>query len=147
MTCLLQKTVFVGNIDKSLTGEIRNILYFCWGHRLPSCLLESVQSQTPGRKEESHWPLPQGAGLPLGTGGLSSWMQTERGDREDVSVLSFQMNKPGTLCWVLTSPSHTFSFSVYLPNITVHQSLIFLSELLETKNKKSKIFFFQTHCF
>ena len=94
----------MGNIGKSLTGEIRNILYFCWGHRLPSCLLESVQSQTPGRKEESHWPLPQGAGLPLGTGGLSSWMEARRGDREGMSLLSFQVNKPGTFCSVLTSP-------------------------------------------
>ena len=52
--------------------------------------------------------------------------------------------QPGTLCWVLTSPSHT-SFSVHLTNITVHQSLIFLSESLVTENKL-KIFFFQTHC-
>ena len=78
----------------------------------------------------------------MGTGGLSSWMETRRGDREAMSVLSFQMNKPGSLCWVLTPPSHTFSFSVHLTNITAHQSLIFLSELLETKNLKS---FFSKH--
>ena len=61
-----------------------------------------------------------------------------RGDREAVSVLSFQVNKPGTLCWVLTSPSHT-SFSVHLTNITVHQSFIFLSESLQTEKKCTKI--------
>ena len=85
-------------------------------------------------------PLPQGAGLPLGTEGLSSWTETERGDREAMSVFSFQMNKPGTLCCVFTSPSHTF-FSIHLTNITAHQSLIFLSESLVTENKKSKIIF------
>ena len=31
---------------------------------------------------------PQGASLPLGTGGLSSWMGTTRGEREAMSVLS-----------------------------------------------------------
>ena len=30
-------------------------------------------------------------------------------------------------CWVLTSSSHTFSYSVHLTNITMYQSLIFLS--------------------
>ena len=41
-------------VKQSLTLEIHNILYFCWGHRLLSCHLDSVQTQTPGRKEQSH---------------------------------------------------------------------------------------------
>ena len=48
--------------------------------------------------------------------------------------------QPGTLCWVLTSPSHTFSFPVHLTNITVHQSLIFLSKSLVTENKLKSSF-------
>ena len=47
---------------------------------------------------------PPSSRPPLGTGGLSSCVETQRGDREAMSVLSFQMNKPGTFCWVLTSP-------------------------------------------
>ena len=89
-------------------------------------------------------PLPQGTSLSLGTGGVSSWMETRRGGREAVSVLSFQENKPGNLCWILTSASHTFSFSVHFTNIIVHQSFIFLSESLVTENKLK--IFFQTHC-
>ena len=46
-----QKTVCV---KQSLTLEIHSILYFCWGHQLLSCRPDSVQSQTPGRKEQSH---------------------------------------------------------------------------------------------
>ena len=37
-------------------------------------------------------------------------------------------------------PSHTFSFSVHLTNITAHQSLIFLSESLVTENKLKSSF-------
>ena len=58
LICLLQqkkKKPCMWNICKSLTAEIHNILYFYWCHQLLSCLLESVQSQTPGRKEESHY--------------------------------------------------------------------------------------------
>ena len=83
---------------------------------------------------------PPKTGLPLGTGGVSSWMETRRGDREAVSVLSFQVNKPGSICWVLTSPFHTFFFSVHLTNVTVHQSLIVLSESLEKTNKLKSSF-------
>ena len=115
-----KKTVCV---KQSLTLEIHSILDFCWGHQLLSCLRDSVQSQTPGRKERTTLTPPR-TGVPLGTGGVSSWMQTRRGDREAISVLSFQVNKPRNLCWVLTSPSHTFFFTVHLTNITVHQSLI-----------------------
>ena len=52
---LLQKTKtkMAVLVKQSLTQEIHSILYFCWGHWLLSCLLESVQSQTPGRKEQS----------------------------------------------------------------------------------------------
>ena len=71
----------------------------------------------------------------------AGWRQEESGRRVCPQLPGEQ---PGTLCWVLTSPSHT-SFSVHLTNITVHQSLIFLSESLVTENKL-KIFFFQTHC-
>ena len=55
LTCLPQKTVYVWNVCKSLTIASRYILYFCWCHRLLSCLLDSAQSQTPGRKEQSHY--------------------------------------------------------------------------------------------
>ena len=54
LTCLLQETVYVWDICKSLTIVSHYILYFYWGRRLFSCLLESAWSQTPGRKEESH---------------------------------------------------------------------------------------------
>ena len=54
LTCLLQKTVCVWNICKSLTIVSRYILYFCGCHQLLSCLLDSAQSQTPGRKEQPH---------------------------------------------------------------------------------------------
>ena len=41
----------------------------------------------------------------------------------------------GPLWRILTCSFHTFSYSVHLTNITVHQSLIFLSESLVTENK------------
>ena len=119
--------------------EIHSIFYFCWGHQLLSYLPESVKSQTPGRKERTMFTPPR-TGVPLGTGGVSSWMQTRRGAREAISVLSFQVNKPRNLCWVLTSPSHTFFFTVHLTNITVHQSLIFLRESLVTENELKSSF-------
>ena len=42
------------------------------------------------------WPPP-------GDWRISSWMETRKGDREAMSVISFRVNEPGTLCWVLTS--------------------------------------------
>ena len=139
LNCLLQKITYVWDICKSLTVKIHSIFYFCWGHQLLSCLLDSVQSQTPGRKERTTLTPPR-TGVPLGTGGLSYWMETRRGDREAMPVFSFQVNKPGSICWVLTSPFHTFFFSVHLTNVTVHQSLIFLSESLEKTNKLKSSF-------
>ena len=136
---LLQKVTYVWNICKSLTVEIQSIFYFCWGRQLLSCPLDSVQSQTPGRKERTRLTPPR-TGLPLGTRGLSHWMEIRKGDREAMSVLGFQVKKPGSLSWVLTSLSHTFSFSVHLTNVTVHQSFIFLSETVETENKLKSSF-------
>ena len=111
-------------------------------------LMPSIAFMSSGLSSKSNtWkegtitlPLPQGTSLSLGTGGVSSWMETRRGGREAVSVLSFQENKPGNLCWILTSASHTFSFSVHLTNITAHQSLIFLSESLQIENKLKSFF-------
>ena len=139
MNHLLQKVTYVWNICKSLTVEIHSIFYFCWGHQLLSYLLDSVQSQTPGRKERTTLTPPR-TGIPLGTGGLSYRMETRRVDREALSVLSFQVKKPGSLCWILTSPSHTLSFSVHLTNVTVNQSLILLGGPLEKTNKLKSSF-------
>ena len=56
LTCLQKKKKKKKNlcVKQSLTLEIHSILYFCWGHQLLSCRPDSVQSQTPGRKEQSH---------------------------------------------------------------------------------------------
>ena len=91
-----------------------------------------------GRNNHITSPHPTRSQPSPGDWRTSSWMETRRGDREAVPVLSFQVNKPGTLCWVLTSPSHT-SFSVHFTNITVPQSLLFLSESLQKEKKCTKI--------
>ena len=56
-----------------------------------------VSSKSNTLKEETiMFTSPSGSQHPLGTGGLSSWLET-RGDREVVSVLSFQENNLGPL--------------------------------------------------
>ena len=62
----------------------------------------------------------------------AGWRQEESGRRVCPQLPGEQS---GPLWWILTSSFHTFSYSVHLTNITVHQSLIFLSESLVTENK------------
>ena len=49
-----------------------------------------------------------------------------------------------SLCWVLTFPSHTFSFSVHLTLYSA--SVPYLSKWITCDRKQTKIFFFQIHC-
>ena len=84
------------------------------------------------------WPPP-------GTGGLSSWMETRRGDREAVSVFSFQVNNLGLSAeFSLLSTTSTFllQFSDTHTQVARHQSPIFPREFLLTEDKQTKINFF-----
>ena len=89
---------------------------------------------------------PPSSRPPLGTGGLSSCVETQRGDRDAMSVLSFQMNKPGTFCWVLTSP---FPHLLLLcpPHKHYSASVAYLSKWItsDKKRRNLKSFFFSKH--
>ena len=116
------------------------------GHQLLSCLLESVQSQTPGRKEESHYLYPKEPASPWGLKDFpAGWRQKEGTGKPCLSSVS-RWTSPGpsaAFSPLLPTPS-SLSTSQTLQHIgplSFYQSLIFLSESLVTENKKSKIIF------
>ena len=85
---------------------------------------------------------------PLGTGGLSCWMEIRRGDREAVSVFSFQVNNlgPSAEFSLLLSTTSTFllQFSDRHTHTGCKASIPYLSKWISfdrrKANKKSTFF-------